>query len=172
MSLPLPEVDRIFTRLHAAYTAAWDHRLQCFPIHEQKTLWAHELSGMPLQAIDWALENLPEHCPNVIEFKNLCRAMPRPRVVHVAEASKPSARLAYHLRQIAPIRDEIAAATWRAHIDGKAWAWRLIENHRAGEVVNWTKLHMACDALRVPYPPPSADSLPTPEAYRRQDVKP
>ncbi len=26
--------------------------------------------------VAWALENLPERCPNVIEFRNLCRQAP------------------------------------------------------------------------------------------------
>jgi hypothetical protein len=73
-------IDRLFHRLAATYGAEWDRSLGATPISDTKSVWAHELSGFSgnLQPIAWALENLPERCPNAIQFKNLCRQAPAP----------------------------------------------------------------------------------------------
>jgi len=34
-------------------------------------------------AIDWALENLPARCPNVIEFHQLCEQAPKPQLMQL-----------------------------------------------------------------------------------------
>ena len=78
MSLQLKAVDRIFERLGATYgrdfTGRWDGMDQ----NTIKSSWAHELAGFSnsLTSIGWALENLPERAPNVIEFRAICRRAP------------------------------------------------------------------------------------------------
>ena len=80
MSLPVQALDRLFARLAATYGAAWERSLGSTPLADVKTAWSHELSGFAgsLNRIAWALENLPPKCPNVIEFKALCRQAPAP----------------------------------------------------------------------------------------------
>ena len=71
-------IDRLFKRLGVTYGARWDASLGQAPLADVKTVWAHELAPFAgsLHRIAWALENLPERCPNPIEFKNLCRQAP------------------------------------------------------------------------------------------------
>lgn len=162
MSLSLEEIERVFQRLAATYPQAWEQRLEISPLMEQKTVWGHELrefNGRP-GAIDFALEHLPEYLPNIIEFKNLCRSAPKPRQVYVAEAYAPSKRVAKHMEKLRPILEQPSTL----EVDGKGWAWRIIEEHRSGVVVNYSRMRDACMALRIPNPPPSTVEVPA--AYR------
>ena len=79
MSLQIKAVDRIFHRLAATYGADFMRKYEGVDEADMKTVWAHELGGFAgdLMAIAWALENLPERCPNVIEFRAICRKSPR-----------------------------------------------------------------------------------------------
>jgi hypothetical protein len=78
MSLQLPVIDRLFGRLISTYGSDFKGRYQGVDENAVKSAWAHELSGFQnnLTQIGWALENLPERAPNVIEFRNLCRRAP------------------------------------------------------------------------------------------------
>lgn len=71
MSMPIKAIDRLFDRLGLTYGSAWSRKWEGMPINEVKSLWAHELAyyANHLDAVAWALENLPENCPNVVEFK-------------------------------------------------------------------------------------------------------
>lgn len=79
MSLKLKAVDRIFERLGATYGRDFTGRWEGMDQNTIKSSWAHELSGFAnsLPSIGWALENLPERAPNVIEFRGLCRRAPQ-----------------------------------------------------------------------------------------------
>ena len=79
MSLQLKAVDRIFDRLSATYGRDFTGRWEGLDQNTIKSSWAHELSGFAnsLPSIGWALENLPERAPNVIEFRGLCRRAPQ-----------------------------------------------------------------------------------------------
>ena len=79
MSLPIKAVDRIFLRLLATYGTEFSGRYAGVQDGDLKSMWAHELAGFAsdLPSIAWALENLPERCPNAIAFRNLCRQAPR-----------------------------------------------------------------------------------------------
>lgn len=145
MSLPLKAVDRIFARLGATYGAAWDRSLGAAPLADVKTVWGHELSGFAnqLPAIAWALENLPERCVNVIEFRNLCRQSPREEAPRLAVPKADPARVAAELAKLADLRKP-AADGGAGHKD---WAHRLIARHEAGERLNRTVLLFARQAL-------------------------
>jgi hypothetical protein len=125
-------IDRLFKRLAATYGAAWDRSLGESPIGDVKTVWAHELSAYAnsLHRIAWALENLPERCPNVIEFKKLCYSAPSPEALKLPEPKADPARLAAELAKLAPLREKLSAPAQR--VDYKQWARDLLANPSSG----------------------------------------
>lgn len=145
MSLPVKVVDRIFSRLAATYGAAWDRLLGAAPIGDVKSAWAHELAGFAsrLDALAWALENLPERVPNVIEFRNLARMAPTPDAPRLPEPKADPARVAAELAKLVDVRSVASAST----VDHKAWAKRIIARHDDGERLNPTTLRFAREAL-------------------------
>lgn len=150
MSLPSKAIDRLFERLGATYGAAWDRSLGTAPIGDVKSAWAHELAGFDdkLGLLAWALENLPERCPNVIEFRNLARRAPVPDAPRLPEPKADPARVAAEMAKLAPVL--AAARANAAPVDHKAWAKRLIARHEAGERLNPTTLRFAREALGMP----------------------
>lgn len=148
MSLPLIAIDRLFDRLNATYGRDFMSRWEGQNSNAVKASWAHELSTFErnLPMIAWALENLPERAPNVIEFRNLCRRAPAPELQRLPEPQADPARVSAELAKLAPIRR--AAATGGMH-DGKAWARRLIARHEAGDVIRIHYLNLARGVLRL-----------------------
>ena len=147
MSLPVKAVDRIFARLGATYGAAWDRAMGSAPLADVKTVWAHELAGFAphLQSIAWALENLPERCPNVIEFRNLCRQAPRDPEPQLPAPQADPERLRAELAKLAEVRK---AAVEPA--GAKDWAHRILARVEAGERVSRTVHRFAREALGMP----------------------
>jgi hypothetical protein len=147
MTLPIKAIDRLFERLGATYGAAWTRQWVDIPINDVKTAWAHELQGYAsnLQPIAWALENLPERCPNVIEFRNLCRHAPAPEVPRLPEPKIDPERLKQELAKLSSIRASVAPGS----NDGREWARRIIGRLEAGERINPATLKCAKDALRM-----------------------
>jgi hypothetical protein len=147
MSLSNQAVDRLFTRLGATYGAQWDKSLGTAPLGDVKTLWAHELSGYAgsLHRIAWALENLPARCPNVIEFKQLCRQAPAPDVPELPEPKADPERLKQELSKLGDLRAKLVTDT---RVDHKAWAKRIMVRYRAAERINPTVLRFAREALK------------------------
>ena len=145
MSLPVKVVDRIFSRLMATYGAAWDRSLGAAPIGDVKSAWAHELAGFAsrLDALAWALENLPERVPNVIEFRNLARMAPTPDAPRLPEPKADPARVAAELAKLVDVRAGASASP----VDHKAWAKRIMARHDDGERLNPTTLRFAREAL-------------------------
>lgn len=147
MSLPVKAVDRIFARLGATYGAAWDRAMGSVPVADAKTCWAHELAGFAthLQSIAWALENLPERCPNVIEFRNLCRQAPRAAEPQLPAPQADPERLRAELAKLAEVRKAAVAPA-----GAKDWAHRILARVEAGERVNRTVHRFAREALGLP----------------------
>ena len=119
-------IDRLFKHLLATYGAAWTRQYEGVPISDVKTVWMHELAGYNdhLQAIAYALEILPERCPNVIQFRNLCRAAPTVDVPRI-EAPKASPEVvSMVLAGLKPAGNRVTM---------KDWALRLRARFEAGE---------------------------------------
>lgn len=116
------------------------------PINDVKTAWGHELHGFAgrLEAIAWALENLPERCPNVIEFRNLCRKAPEPEEKKLPEPAINPERLRSELAKLIPA---VQAARKAAANDGLAWARRIVGRYDGGDKVPPACLKLARDAL-------------------------
>lgn len=147
MSLQLKTVDRLFEKLAVTYGADWDRSFGNTPIYDVKASWAHELSGFAdkLQMIAWALENLPERCPNVIQFRNIARLAPAPEVPRLPKPKADPARVAAELAKLSPTLEAIKAP--KRNVDHKEWAKRLIARHNEGEVLNPTVFRFAKEAL-------------------------
>ncbi|WP_272970433.1 hypothetical protein [Comamonas terrigena] len=127
--IPTNVLDRLFTRLAATYGAAWDRSLGSAPIADVKTVWSHELAGFAprLEDIAWALEHLPEKCPNVLEFRALCRRAPAPEFKLIEAPRANPERVAQLAQQV---RDVVQST---AEKDPKGWARKLQQQHEAGK---------------------------------------
>ena len=123
-------IDRIFHRLLATYGVDWSRQWATVPIADVKNAWAHELAGYVnhLQAISYAFENLPERCPNAIQFRNLCRAAPAKPVTTLetprADLQRVNAELEKFNTVPAPVKT-----------DGRDWARRIMVRHASGEKI-------------------------------------
>jgi hypothetical protein len=146
MSLSNQAIDRLFNRLGATYGAQWDKSLGAAPLGDVKTLWAHELStyANSLHRIAWALENLPPRCPNVIEFKQICRQAPAPETLALPESKADPERLKQELAKLADIKKAALAD----RVDHKAWAKKILARYAAAQRINPTSLRFAREALR------------------------
>lgn len=132
MGLPAKAIDRIFARLEATYMAAWDRAKGAVPISDIKTAWAYELSGFEnrLQDIAWALDNLPDKPPNVIEFKKLCRLAPATEVPQIEGPKADPERLK---AELAKLGEKVARLPAKHDLD---WARAIDGRVKAGERVN------------------------------------
>lgn len=142
-------VDRLFERMAATYTTAWVRQFDVVPMQDVKTAWAHELSvfGGRLEMVAWALENLPEKCPNVVEFKKLCAMAPRPADRQLPAPKADPERVASELSKLKEVFKALAPC---AHaVDPKGWAKAIVAREKAGEKLNPTTLRFAREALRV-----------------------
>ena len=149
MSLPLKAVDRLFDRLTATYGREWVNRWDGLDQNAVKTMWAYELSAYAnnLHAIAYALEHLPERSPNVIEFRNLCRAAPSQ--VQALPAPEPKADPARVAAEMAKLRVTMDQVKPGIQVDHKAWAKRILTRHEAGEKLSFISVQFAKEALRA-----------------------
>jgi hypothetical protein len=78
MNIDINFINKLFLRLSNTYGSYWDSMWAVNDINEVKELWAFELKNYSSSQFRWALENLPEKPPNLIQFKKLMNEMPRP----------------------------------------------------------------------------------------------
>lgn len=132
-SLPERWVQRIFATMRATYGAAFDRQWQCpagtDPADHVAAMlehWGRELRAYQQNpgAISYALENLPEHPPNLVEFKAMCRRRPETNVPRL-EAPKVDKQR---------ILAAISSFTLGSKIeDPKGWARALETREKGGE---------------------------------------
>lgn len=145
-------VEYVFKRLAATYGAAWDRSLGQAPIADVMTVWEYQLqqftqSTAAKKMILWALENLPDRCPNVIEFKTLCSRAPMVQAAALPAPKADPARVAEELAKMAQLK---AMAT--LPIESKAWAKALKSRHEAGEKLNTNQVRCYRNALGLNVP--------------------
>ena len=147
MSISIKAIDRLFERLAATYGSAWSRQWSEVPLSDVKTAWAHELSGYGgrLEVLAWALENLPERAPNIIEFRNLCRRSPAPEAPRLPEPKADPERLARELSKLQDLKQSVSKAS---KVDNKAWAKKILQRHADGEKTNPTSIRFAKEALQ------------------------
>lgn len=148
MSLPIEAVDRLFSRLAATYGAAWDRARGTAPVSDWKSAWGYELGGFTddLKSIAWALENLPERCPNVIEFRNICRLSPRDDVPRLEVPKADPKKIAAELLRLGELRSQQAT---EPPAGPKEWARRILRRQEAGERLKPICVKFAQEALGV-----------------------
>lgn len=146
MSLPLQAVDRLFDRLTATYGRQFLNMYEGMNSNAIKTIWAHELSGYTqrMNDIAWALENLPERPPNVIEFRNLCRKAPTPENIPLPAPPADPSRVRAELAKLRPLVAAAANVGSNRNLD---WARRIVGRYEGGEKINALPLQMARAAL-------------------------
>ena len=142
MSLPSKAIDRLFDRLAFTYGRQFTDLYSAVDPAGVKAAWAHELAvfAKSLHRIAWALENLPPKCPNVIEFKALCRQAPAPETLRLPEPAADPARVKAELAKL-------SASNQAEKQDPKNWARRILAKHEAGQKLNPTTLRFAREAL-------------------------
>lgn len=136
-------INWLFNRLHAKYGADWTRQWDGMPIGDAKSDWGNELAwtfGKP-DVIRFALQNLPERCPNSIQFRNICRAAPAPAVVAEVIPKADPARVKAAIASIAPPSDN-------PHGE-KAWAYRLKQRHADGDRLSVFQISSYRTALGV-----------------------
>jgi hypothetical protein len=148
MTLPTKAIDRLFERLGATYGEQWNRQWVNIPINDVKSAWAHELSGFAghLDSLAWALENLPERCPNVIEFRNLARRAPALELPRLPEPKADPERMRRELSKLGQIKQQVLSIKT---LDGKEWARRIVAQHDVGENVRPVCLRFAREALGI-----------------------
>ena len=137
MSLSSKAIERLFDRLALTYGAEWSGKWRDVDANGVKSLWAHELAQFTdrLDAVAWALENLPQKCPNAIEFKMLCRQAPRNAHLALEAPKADPAVVSAELRKMAaqafkkPVDESVDT-------DHKEWAKRLKDRHGNGEALS------------------------------------
>ena len=144
MSLPTKWIEALFTKLTLAYGRDFLGRWEGLDVMDVKTDWGHELAGFERhpEAIAYALANLPQKAPTVMEFRAICRKAPQPEVPRLEQPAADPERVAAELAKLAPLRR-------RAEIDRKDWARTLIARHESGEVLRPIQLRFAREALRI-----------------------
>lgn len=145
MSLPIPWIEKIFSKLTVAYGNEFLNRWKGIDINDVKTDWSDCLTGYQQspQAIAFALENLPDSkAPTAQEFRALCRRAPASSAPQLPEPKADPARVAAELAKLAPVRQA------HARVDHKAWAKTILANNEAGHKLNPTTLLFAKQAMR------------------------
>ena len=131
MALPTKVVERLFEKLQLTYGTEFTNKWGELNSMDLMTNWAYELAQFAdnLNAIGWALQNLPDRCPNLIEFKNLCKQAPRPQ--HQA-LDAPKAPVEVIDREISNMFARLIKKPTDAG-DHKRWAKRLKERHEKNQ---------------------------------------
>lgn len=142
MSLSCKVIDRLFDRLTVTYGVQFKRAYEGQNPAAVKTSWAHELGMFAgrLEPIAWALENLPERCPNVIEFRKICRAAPSPEVKLLPDAKADPARVAAELAKLGGVKSSVIGTK---ESSGKQWAHDLAKRVERKEVMP-TQFQRAC----------------------------
>ena len=131
MSLPAAWVDKIFEKLALVYGRDFLGRWEGLNLNDVKSDWSHELSGFFTQpsAIAYALANLPERPPSVIEFRKIARGAPLPEEPRIAHLAAGKERIASELAKLAPI-----ISPRRPAMDSLDWARRIVARSLHGTV--------------------------------------
>lgn len=97
MPLPQPWVDRLFEKLTVVYGRQFLDRWSGLDLDAVKADWAHELEGFAQhpEMIAYALANLPpDRPPTVLQFRDIARKMPPPKVKQLPAPAADRAKVA------------------------------------------------------------------------------
>ena len=122
-------IGLLFSELWAIYGAAWVRSHGDAPTSDTKAVWRKHLSGFTAGDIKYALAHLPSRCPNVLEFRDICRAAPKPQLKALPSPVQDPAKVA---EVVEVVKTRMAKAPTTDH---KSWARKLKERHEAGEAL-------------------------------------
>lgn len=144
MSLPSAWTDKIFAKLSLAYGRDFIGRWEGIDLGDVKTDWSHELSGFDAhpEAIAYALANLPQKPPTVIEFRAIARRAPQPDAPRLEAPKADPAKVAAEIAKQIDLKSAFAPKE-----DGKEWARRIIARSEAGDRIRPITLRFAREAL-------------------------
>lgn len=139
-------IDAIFAKLAVRYGAAWLRQWDGLNMMTVKSDWASELSGFSrnLEPLRHALRNLPDRCPNVVQFRAIANACPLPEFKQLSAPKADEKVVAEQIAKQTELRSALAP-----HRDGKAWAKRVIAQHAAGDPIRPIQLRFAREALGI-----------------------
>lgn len=143
MDSPASNIDTLFVTLAATYGSAWDRSLGTAPMLDVKTVWGSHLAGFNVADIRYALDHLSAKCPNVFEFRDLCRAAPRKDALRIEAPKADPAVIAGELERQLGVRQAIASSVH----DPKGWARSFVSRAEAGERIRPITLKFARQAL-------------------------
>jgi hypothetical protein len=138
MPLDSRTVDRIFTRLLAAYGSRWLTHIQGVPEQLLRTDWATVLDGVPAWQIDHALEVLDEgpNPPTSRMFRQWCMRSPdaaKPKQARLAEPQPTLAatkagltRLAAELGRLKDLQAKRKPGDWIDDLRARSKAGHLL----------------------------------------------
>ena len=78
-------VNVIFTKLSMVYGRDFLSRWEGLDLNDVKADWAHELSGFSAESVKYALQNLPEKSPTVLDFRRIALRTPTPVTVRLEQ---------------------------------------------------------------------------------------
>lgn len=148
MTFPKKAIDRLFDRLELTYGSQWTGMWRDQKMSDVKTAWSYELQNFDkrLDAVAWALENLPDRVPNLIAFRNLCRSAPAKEVPILPEPKANPERLKAELSKLGEIRSKVLVTST---IDGRDWARRILQRQKDECVLSPISIRFAKEALRA-----------------------
>ena len=144
MSLPSAWTDRIFTKLTLAYGRDFISRWEGIELNDVKSDWSHELSGFEAhpESIAYALANLPQKPPSVIEFRSIARRAPQIDAPRLEAPKADPAKVAAEIAKQTGLREALAPKQ-----NQKEWAQRILAREQAGEKIRPIALRFAKEAL-------------------------
>ena len=147
MALPTKVIERLFEKLQLSYGTEFTNKWGNLDSIDLMTNWAHELAQFAdnLTAIGWALQNLPDRCPNLIEFKSLCKQAPRPQYEALDAPKAPVEVIDREISKMLAGLLKKPADT----IDHKRWAKRLKQRHENGEILSPYQINCYRTALNL-----------------------
>jgi len=150
MGLRLNALDRLFKRLTDTYGNQFTNLYSGNDWNDVKTIWSDELEQFNdrLDAVAWALENLPERAPNIIQFKNLCKQAPR-KIEAALSAPLPKADPERVKAELKKLGHNATGKKDADGIDHRAWAKKIINEHIGGLKVGRIRLTYARQALGI-----------------------
>lgn len=138
-------IDAIFAKLAVRYGAVWLRQWDGLDMNLVKSDWGSELAGFSdnLEPLRYALRNLPERCPNVVQFRNLANSCPLPDFKQLPSPKADERIVAEQIAKQTGLKQVLSPAS-----DPKAWARRLLARHEAGEKLKPVQLKSVQEALR------------------------
>lgn len=141
---PTPDTSPLgllFSELWAIYGAAWVRSHGDAPLADTKAVWRKHLDGFTAGDIKYALAHLPSRCPNVLEFRDLCRAAPKAEPKQLPRPAQDPQKVAEVVGGVKSKLTKLPA------VDPKGWALKLKARHERGEKLGSHQVHAYRQAL-------------------------